>query len=224
MRLVRYCSSCGHQNPGSADFCNSCGQPVSAPLQPPIVSRRPSSRLGAIGMVFGIIGVLCAFIPWAGMAVAFICAIIGIPLCIVGSIRNRRLGLYRRITSIGIILNCVAVVLAFVISFVFFIRTSDVYKSFEEMTCEDIIDDVIDLSKEKGEVEFLKIYSYRQTSKSSTLLECEGQVDVLYLQEPLTGPKRIGLKGVAPIKFRLEKEADGVVFVGYQIDILGSFD
>lgn len=76
------------------------------------------------------------------------------------------------------------------------------------MTCEDMIDDIIDLSKEPEpfKVEILKIYVPDHISKSLFLLECEGKVS--------TSPGN----GLKEVKFRLKKDADGELFVGYEMD------
>ena len=53
MSTVRYCSACGHQNVTGAQFCNSCGQPMSAPTPPQ--NLKGSSGLRTTTMVFVLI-------------------------------------------------------------------------------------------------------------------------------------------------------------------------
>ena len=48
--------------------------------------------MGVAGMILGIIGVVFAFIPLVGPFIAFPCIAVGMPLSIIGFVRNRRRG------------------------------------------------------------------------------------------------------------------------------------
>ena len=208
MTQSRYCSACGHQNLANAQFCNACGQPMPVQGAPPLAPNPAprGSRLGLIGMLLGFIGIVCAFIPTVGPFIAFICIIVGLPMAVLGFTRNRRLGLRKRMAIFGAILHCVALVAA-IISIATVDETT--FKSLEDFTCEDLVNKVIELSKEKGDVEILKIYTPEEIEDSEYELECEStaQTD----------------KGEKEIRFQLEQDAEGDWFYGYQIES-GLFD
>lgn len=99
----------------------------------------------------------------------------------------------------GVAINGVAIIIA-IIALAAVDDTT--FKSFEDFTCEDLVDKVIELSKEKGNIEILKIYSPREIKDSSYELECEAtaQTD----------------KGEKDIRFQLEEDKDGDWFYGFQ--------
>ena len=101
----------------------------------------------------------------------------------------------------GIVINCIAIVVAIIA----LIAVDDTtFKSLENFTCEDLVDKVIELSHEKGNVEILKIYTPSEVEDSSYELECEAtaQTD----------------KGEKDIRFQLEKDSDGDWFYGFQYE------
>ena len=171
--------------------------------QPPPVTVPPTpqrgSRLGLLGVLLGIVGMICAWIPIVGPVITFLCIVVGLPMAVIGFRRNSRLGLRKRMAITGAILNCFAVVFA-IIS----IATVDdtTFKSLADYTCDDLVDEVIDLSKEKGNVEILKIYSPEEIRNSSYELECEATAQTS--------------KGEKDIRFQLERDADGDWFYGFQ--------
>ena len=203
MQQVRYCSACGHQNAATARFCVSCGQPMQMPTpQPPTPAPAPptpqrGSRLGLIGAILGIIGIAVVFIPPVGAGIAV--PIIGLLVSAWGFIRNRRRGLRKRMAIAGIAVNGVAIVIATIA-----LATVDntTFKSFDDFTCEDLTDKVIELSKERGDVEILKIYSPTEVEDSEYELECEATAQTS--------------KGEKDIRFQLEQDADGDWFYGFQ--------
>ena len=99
----------------------------------------------------------------------------------------------------GIAVNGVAIVIA-IIALAAVDDTT--FKSFDNFTCEDLVDKVIGLSKEKGNVEILKIYPPTEVKSSSYVLECEAVAQTS--------------KGEKDIRFQLEQDADGDWFYGFQ--------
>ena len=192
-----YCSACGHLNTANAQFCSACGQPMSAPPTPPPAPPQRGSRLGLIGAILGIIGIAVVFIPPMGAGI--VVPIIGLLISAWGFIRNRRLGLRKRMAITGVTINGIAIVVA-IIALTAVDDTT--FKSFDDFTCEDLVDKVIELSKEKGNVEILKIYQPTKVQNSEYELECEAaaQTD----------------KGQKDIRFQLEQDADGDWFYGFQ--------
>ena len=70
--------------------------------------------MGIAGMVLGIIGVLFAFIPVVGAFISFPCIAVGLPLSIVGFVRNRKQGQATGMPIAGIATNAVALVIVIV--------------------------------------------------------------------------------------------------------------
>ena len=101
--------------------------------------------------MLGIAGIICASIPPFGPIIAFVCIGIGLPMTVLGFVRNRRLGLRKRMAIFGTALHCVALVVAIV---VLSVSIGESLTSFEDYTCDDLVDDVIGLSKEKATRKF----------------------------------------------------------------------
>ncbi len=194
---MTYCTACGHQNTATAQFCNSCGQPVSAPTPMPTPVPQRGSRLGLIGTLIGLAGIVVVFIPPMGAGIAV--PIIGLPVSTWGFIRNCRRGLRKRMAIAGMAVNGVAIVIA-IIALAAVDDTT--FKSFDDFTCEDLVDKVIGLNKEKGNVEILKIYPPTAVKSSSYILECEAVAQTS--------------KGEKDIRSQLEQDADGDWFYGFQ--------
>ena len=66
------------------------------------------------GMVLGIVGVIFAFIPVVGAFISFPCIAVGLPLSIVGLVRNRKQEQRTGMAIAGIATNAVALVVVIV--------------------------------------------------------------------------------------------------------------
>lgn len=93
--------------------------------------------------------------------------------------------------------------IAIVVSIIALTAVDDsTFKSLENYTCDDLVDKVIDLSKEKGNVEILKIYTPKEIKDSPYELACEATAQTS--------------KGEKDIRFQLERDADGDWFYGFE--------
>lgn len=70
--------------------------------------------MGIAGMVLGIIGVIFAFIPVIGAFISFPCIAVGLPLSVVGFVRNRKREQGTGMAVAGIATNTVALVVVIV--------------------------------------------------------------------------------------------------------------
>ena len=135
---MAFCSACGRENADEARFCTACGQQIPAnapplPTQPatPVAPPQPPSHsfyqpvqqpiaqpggsgMGVAGMILGIIGVVFAFIPLVGPFIAFPCIAVGMPLSIIGFVRNRRRGQGKGMAIAGMVCNAVALLMTII--------------------------------------------------------------------------------------------------------------
>ena len=134
---MAFCSACGRENEDEARFCTACGQQMPAtapppptqpatpvaPPQPPShyyqpvqqpISQPGGSGMGVAGMILGIIGIVFAFIPLVGPFIAFPCIAVGMPLSIIGFVRNRRRGQGKGMAIAGMVCNAVALLLTII--------------------------------------------------------------------------------------------------------------
>ena len=72
------------------------------------------SPMGIAGMVLGIVAIIFAFIPVVGAFIAFPCIAVGLPLAIIGFVRNRKAGQGTGMAIAGIVTSCVALVIVIV--------------------------------------------------------------------------------------------------------------
>ena len=70
--------------------------------------------MGIAGMVLGIVAVVFGFIPVVGAFIAFPCIAVGLPLAIIGFVRNRKAGQGTGMAISGIATNTVALVIVIV--------------------------------------------------------------------------------------------------------------
>jgi uncharacterized membrane protein len=61
---MAFCAKCGTQVASGATFCNKCGEPVSAPLESPVVHTRGESGLAPSGISENVAGLLCYVLGW----------------------------------------------------------------------------------------------------------------------------------------------------------------
>jgi uncharacterized membrane protein len=61
---MAFCAKCGAQVASGAAFCNKCGEPVSAPLESPVVHTRGESGVASSGISENVAGLLCYVLGW----------------------------------------------------------------------------------------------------------------------------------------------------------------
>jgi len=62
-----YCTKCGEENDGQAQFCRSCGGALQEPIQRQGIQRWVTDKriLGGAGLIAGILALVGVFSPWA---------------------------------------------------------------------------------------------------------------------------------------------------------------
>src|ERR1700722_19638367 len=61
---MAFCAKCGAQVASGAALCNKCGEPVSAPLESPVVHTRGESGVASSGISENVAGLLCYVLGW----------------------------------------------------------------------------------------------------------------------------------------------------------------
>src|ERR1035438_351345 len=61
---MAFCAKCGAQVASGAAFCDKCGEPVSAPLESPVVHTRGESGVASSGISENVAGLLCYVLGW----------------------------------------------------------------------------------------------------------------------------------------------------------------
>lgn len=113
-----FCQKCGGVNPDNANVCSNCGAQLQSNAQnPQVIIQQPAAPvavpgkgLGVASMVLGIIS-LVLFCFWY---IAIPCAIIGLALGGVGTMKAKEANTKNGLATAGIACSCVALGIALV--------------------------------------------------------------------------------------------------------------